>query len=1203
MKNWLGLKSRLAFGFVAILVAGLTIVNTLEIVPSIAERYSRDRSQFVTSFAIAGSVMLSDDDSRDLQAFVRQNDEFIKRSKRQGGQSTQAIVKSIGVRDGLGTLIASTSDHRKLWAAEDIDSRDKVTIGMSEGRKKLGSVEFVFEPLVADTLLPASADALLSKVSPFSRVAGFLLLFTAPASLLFLYLLFRAPKNVAAEGRVRQALGSLAEGLLVLDTDGRIKIASSVFCEKTGVSADSLHLRRPENEFNWLDGSGNPVTDFPWHTVAKEGVEVRDTVMTLQTGSNENGMPVISTFQVNCSPVEAQTSDGNGVLVCFEDVTELQRSKKAAESANKAKSDFLANMSHEIRTPMNAILGFTDWLQRGLADDRGQELEYLSTIHSSGTHLLELINDVLDLSKIEAGKMDIVLEDYSAFQVVQDVDRVLQMRAEEKGIELKSVFKGTFPETIKTDYVRLRQILTNLVGNAIKFTERGGVTIVAEMVEVIENNVPVEKLHVEVRDTGIGMTNAQAEKIFMPFVQADSGITRQFGGTGLGLSICKRLVGSLGGEISVSSRIGSGSSFCFEINVGDTSGVNRISVEEFQEKATISRKQIPREFRLPPAKVLVVDDGKPNRQLIKLILTKAGCSVDEAENGKVGVEKALAKDYAVVLMDIQMPVMDGYEATTILRKGGYDKPVIALTANAMREDEGKCKQVGFSAFLPKPVNIEQLIETMAQWMSDEECVQTDSVLPTEGSATEAISRDVIAIDAPAENLAANEEVVSESSADGFRKILYRSIKEIEPAAISCDWYALAEAAAKLETAATAQGRRVVAQSLRPLIELCQRDEHDEELIRQSFSNFLAISSGYKHDENTNDESTIAPSVESTLHPSEDNNVESTLRKAEPTITMPEVSEGCTLKPMPTMAPTVESTEQPSGENCVESPLRKAEPTMSMAEVSDASNATPMPTLRTPEPTLSMVDETSVEEPESLRQTEPVQSELTPATPPEPQTHENRADFATRLQLGLISFQKAWDAGDNFALITNAKLLQEDCLDAGKVEIAMSLDLLIDAAIAEDRDRYTDAVKSFLDVCRKEFTSTENFDPAPKKMKKRKTLRHHERMEDAKSPITSSLPVDDELFREIAIDFVPQLENKLREIDVASHEGNLDDIAVLAHWLKGAGGTCGFGDFTRPSEELETAAKAGESQKCSELIDFLWWMGDQIVVESLPLTSS
>ncbi len=1114
MKNWLGLKFRLAFGFVAIVVAGLTIVNTLEIVPSIAEQYSRDRSQYATSFAIAGSVMLSDGDSRDLEAFVRQNDEFIKRSKSDGSKATHAIVQSIGVRNSFGVLVAATSSHRKLWADESIDSRDKVDIGMSEGRKKWGTVEFVFEPLVADTRFPASVDSLLSKISPFSRLAGFLLLFTAPASLLFLYLIFKSPKNSAAEGRVRQALGSLAEGLLVLDTDGRIKMASSVFCEKTGVTADSLKGRRPENEFNWLDGAGNLITEFPWHQVAREGVEIRDTVMTLQTGIDENNVPVISSFQVNCSPVAAQTSQGNGVLVCFEDVTELQRSKKVAESASQAKSDFLANMSHEIRTPMNAILGFTDWLQRGLADDRGQELEYLSTIHSSGTHLLELINDVLDLSKIEAGKMDIVLEDYSAFQVVQDVDRVLQVRAEEKGIELKSVFKGKFPETIKTDYVRLRQILTNLVGNAIKFTERGGVTIVAEMVEVIEENSPVKKLRVEVRDTGIGMTKAQTEKVFMPFVQADSGITRQFGGTGLGLSICKRLVGSLGGEISVSSRIGTGSSFSFEINVGDVSDVKHISLQEFQEKASISRSQIPGEFRLPPAKVLVVDDGKPNRQLIKLILKKAGCSVDEAENGKVGVEKALAKDYAVVLMDIQMPVMDGYEATSILRQRGYDKPVIALTANAMREDAGKCKEAGFSAFLAKPVNIEKLIETMAQWMPQEVSVQSnnvDHVLLPEEAPHEAVAieetvensdsgRDEVeananesivqTIEAPDSTTNDNSETELDSgtvSQDSFQNILHRSLKEIEPAAISSDWHALAELAANLETAATAQGRSVIAQSLRPLIELCRREEHDVELIQQSLSNFLTISSG---------------------------------------------------------------------------DIRK---------------------LRTPEPTLSAV-------------------EVPPATPSGPETHEARADFATRLQQGLMSFQKAWDAGDTFALITNAGLLQKDCIEAGKIEISMSLDLLIDAAIAEDRERYAEAVKSFLDVCQSEFTSTENFDPAPKKMKKRPTLRHHERKEDSQSPITSSLPTQDESFRDIAVDFVPQLENKLKEVDLACHEGNLNEIAILAHWLKGAGGTCGFDHFTQPSEELETAAKAGEAQKCADLIDFLWWMGGQIVVEPIPTTS-
>jgi len=623
---------------------------------------------------------------------------------------------------------------------------------------------------------------------------------------------------------------------------------------------------------------------------------------------------------------------------------------------------------------------------------------------------------------------------------------------------------------------------------------------------------------------------------------------------------------------------------------------------------------MPGEFRLPPGRVLIVDDGKPNRQLIQLILKKAGCTVDEAENGRVGVEKVLANDYAVVLMDIQMPVMDGYEATTLLRKRGYTKPVIALTANAMREDEEKCRQSGFSAFLPKPVNIDQLIETMALWMPKEESVQSenvDSTVAPRPIAKTEIGHATIEVASPARTacptLVVNEDSENDSASEAiqpdFQLVLLRSLEAIEPAAVSSDWNALAKAASVLEAAATEHGRGVIAQSLRPLIELCERDENDHELIRHSLSNFLTISSVYR-------KQTDAQVVESASRESETNINENRLRKSEPTVSTADVDGLAVSGPSPTLRVT-EPTIPQAELRLPQSTIAFNETEIAGAEAAGIQNGVPVTpaNLRKPEPTIQ-VDFSEQEEPveadlgsgESLHSAPAPAPAPTPASPsptPEAQTPEARVDFVAKLQEGLVGFQEAWDAGDNFALINTAKRLQVECDLAEKTEISASLDRLVDAAIAEDDAGYKHAVKSFLDVCRSEFTATVSFKPA--EPKKRPKLRHLERLSDAQEPIVSALPTDDEAFRQIAIDFVPQLEGKLREFDAACQQGDMEQIAVLAHWLKGAGGTCGFDHFTIPSTELESAAKAGESKRCEECIDLLWWMGGQIVVESAPAT--
>ncbi|MGI9430102.1 MAG: ATP-binding protein, partial [Bythopirellula sp.] len=425
-------------------------------------------------------------------------------------------------------------------------------------------------------------------------------------------------------------------------------------------------------------------------------------------------------FNVNCNPVMGAEGQYRGVLTSFDDVTmleetkvELAESKVAAESANRAKSEFLARMSHEIRTPMNAILGFTDVLRRGIDVDEAERLDYLSTIHTSGQHLLSLINDILDLSKVEAGKLELELQSCSPLEIVAEVVDVMRARAEEKEIQLSYESDGPVPATIQSDPTRLRQIVTNLVGNALKFTDQGGVCVSVRLANT--NNGP--RLQCAVRDTGVGMPQTALDKIFDPFSQADESVTRKFGGTGLGLSICKRFTEALGGELTVTSQLGKGSVFTATLATGSLDGVDSITADQLRSTMRPAPTKL-NTLQLPPSRILVADDAEANRKLMQLVLTRAGVTVDLAENGQVALERAAEHRYDIVLMDMQMPVMDGATATRRLREAGFTRPIIALTADAMKGSEQKCREAGCSGFLTKPVDMDRLISTLAAELPD-----------------------------------------------------------------------------------------------------------------------------------------------------------------------------------------------------------------------------------------------------------------------------------------------------------------------------------------------------------------------------------------------------------------------------------------------------------------------------------------------------
>jgi PAS domain S-box-containing protein len=398
---------------------------------------------------------------------------------------------------------------------------------------------------------------------------------------------------------------------------------------------------------------------------------------------------------------------------------------QAAKASSRAKSDFLANMSHEIRTPLNGILGFTDMLLRD--DNRTTDenrKEWLSVIQTSGQHLLQLINNILDLSKVESGELDLEMTQCNPMDLLADLASIMRIHANDKLIKLNIETSGPLPRSIKTDTTRLRQILTNLIGNAIKFTEQGSVTI---RIHLHNTDSSQRALMIEIIDTGMGIPNEKLLTIFDPFSQADSSITRNFGGTGLGLTISRNLAEALGGTLRVASIPGEGSTFTLSIPIGLIDDLELY--ESFQSESIRSAKSSklkPSVERRLEGRVLLVDDGQTNRQLIGLILKRAGAQVTTANNGQEGFDLASANDFDLVLMDMQMPVMDGYTASTCLREHGVTTPIIALTASAMAGDRERCLNAGCNDYLTKPVDIEELVDRAAHWMHPSPDESTDN---------------------------------------------------------------------------------------------------------------------------------------------------------------------------------------------------------------------------------------------------------------------------------------------------------------------------------------------------------------------------------------------------------------------------------------------------------------------------------------------